>query len=91
MTKKHCTKSNLSLGRAAFRAIALAAQPHAAFLPPHPEKRTTSSIESSQQTSADSGRIFFDKIDETSYAMGAAGMAMSFNGSHLMDVLDHLE
>ena len=77
--------------RSPLLAILLAAQTHAAFLPLHPDQRTTSSVESSSPASADSGQIFFDKIGETSYAMGAAGMAMAFNITHLVEVLDHLE
>jgi hypothetical protein len=77
--------------RSPFLALLLAAHTHAAFLPLHPDQRTDSGIDSTAPAHAEAGQVFFDKIGETSYAMGAAGLAMAFNVSHLIGVLDHLE
>jgi hypothetical protein len=72
-------------------ALLLAAHAHAAFLPLHPEERPASAVDSTAPAHTEAGQVFFDKIGETSFAMGAAGLAMSFNVSHLIGVLDHLE
>jgi hypothetical protein len=77
--------------RTAMLALLLAEHSHAAFLPLRPDHRATPTIDPAKTTHSDAGQVFFDKIGETSYAMGAAGLAMSFNVSHLINVLDTLE
>lgn len=78
--------------RSAITAMLLLAQhAQARFLAIRPDARPTPAHSLDRPANLDEGQIFFDKIGETSFAMGAAGLLMPFNVTAHLVQLDDLD
>ena len=63
---------------------------NANFIPLRPHIRNAPPPTTAATSAPTNGEIAFDKVGETSYMMGAAGMLMHFNVSHELAALDKL-
>jgi hypothetical protein len=64
---------------------------NANFIPLRPDVRESQPHATTAKSHPSHGEIAFDKVGETSFMMGAAGMLMKFNVSHEIASLDMLE
>jgi hypothetical protein len=71
-------------------AMLCASSCNANFIPLNPEIRESRPHATTETTNPTQGEIAFDKVGETSFMMGAAGMLMHFNITHEIASLDKL-